>query len=58
MVRPGRAGLAGIQERGQVLRVELWQVPGRGSALSTQALEHDMVPSQIGVLAVGEQATA
>lgn len=30
MVRPGQVVLAGIQERGQVLGVDLWQVPLAG----------------------------
>jgi hypothetical protein len=44
MDRPGRAVLAGIQERGQILGVDLWQVPWQDSALSTHALEHGPGP--------------
>jgi len=48
MVRPRRAALVGIQERGQVLGVDLWQVPRQYSARSTYALEHDPAPRRLG----------
>ena len=35
-----RAALTGIQERGQVLGVDLWQVSRQDSARHTYALEH------------------
>jgi hypothetical protein len=46
MVRPGRVALAGIQERGQALGVDLWQVPRRDSARSTHTLEYDTAQSR------------
>jgi hypothetical protein len=32
MARPGPAAFAGIQERGQVLGTDLWQIPRQDSA--------------------------
>jgi hypothetical protein len=50
MVRPRRAALAGIQEGGQVLGVDLRQVPRQDSACSAHALEHDTAQRQVGFL--------
>jgi hypothetical protein len=41
MARPRQAALARIQERGQVLEVDLLQIPRQNSARNTYALEHD-----------------
>jgi hypothetical protein len=51
MVRPGRAALDGIQERGQVLGLDLRQVPRQDSGRSTDALDHGTAQSQISFLA-------
>jgi len=51
IARLRRAVLAGIQERRQVLGVDLWQVPRQGSARNTYALEHGPAPRRIGFLA-------
>jgi hypothetical protein len=40
-VRPRRAALTGIPERGQVLGVDLLQVPKQDSARNTYSLERD-----------------
>ncbi len=48
-----RAAPAGIQERGQVLEVDLPRVLNQNSGRSTHALEHDPAPSRIGSLQVG-----
>jgi len=48
MVRPGRTALAGVQEGGQALGVDLWQVLNQNSGRSTHALEHDPAQSRIG----------
>ncbi|OCL03205.1 hypothetical protein AOQ84DRAFT_368571 [Glonium stellatum] len=50
MVRPRRAALNGIQERGQVLRVDLLQVPRQDSNRSTYAVEHSLAQRQIGFI--------
>ena len=50
MVRPGRAAYVGIQQRGQVLGVCLWQVPRQDFGCSTHALEHRKGQSQTGFL--------
>jgi hypothetical protein len=41
-----RAALAGIEVRGQVLGVDLWQVPRQGSARNMYALEHGPAQSR------------
>jgi hypothetical protein len=41
-----RAALAGMEERGQVLGVDLWQVPRQDSARNTYALEHGPAQSR------------
>jgi hypothetical protein len=50
MIRPRQAALAGIQERRQALRVDLWQVPWQDPACNTHALEHSLTKSQIAFL--------
>jgi hypothetical protein len=50
MARLGRAALAGIQERGQVLGVDLWQVPWQDRSTHAHALEHDPAQRRIGFL--------
>jgi hypothetical protein len=50
MVRPRRAALAGIQERGQVLGVDLPQIPRQDSARNTYALEHDTAQRRVDFL--------
>jgi hypothetical protein len=44
VVRPRRAAVAGIQERGQVLGLDLRQVPWQDSCRSTHALDYDFLP--------------
>jgi hypothetical protein len=41
-----RAALAGMEVRGQVLGVDLWQVPRQGSARNMYALEHGPAQSR------------
>jgi hypothetical protein len=41
MVTAGRAALASIQERGQILELDLQEVPRQDSGRSAHALEHD-----------------
>jgi hypothetical protein len=50
MVNPGWVALAGIQERGQVLEVDLSQVPNQNSGRSMHALVHGSGQSLIGFL--------
>lgn len=45
--RHWRTALTGIQERGPVLEVDLWQVPRQNSTRHTYALEYD--PTQSGI---------
>jgi hypothetical protein len=42
MVKPGGAALTGIQERWQVLELDLPQIPQQDSACNTYALEHGL----------------
>jgi hypothetical protein len=50
MVRSGRAALTGIQERGQVLGMDLWQVPRQDSTRNTYALEHGLAQRRLDFL--------
>jgi len=45
-----RAALAGIQERGQVLGMDLQEIPKQDSGRSTHALDHGAAQSQISFL--------
>ena len=47
MVRPRRAALAGVQEGGQVLGLDLQKVLGQDSGRITQVLEHDPAQSRL-----------
>jgi hypothetical protein len=46
-----RVALAGMEEGGQILEVDLPQVPRQDSARSTHALQHDTVQRRVGFLA-------
>jgi hypothetical protein len=42
-----RTMLAGVQEKGQVLGLDIRQVPGQDSASNTHTLEHDPASGRI-----------
>jgi hypothetical protein len=50
MVRLRRAALAGVQEGGQVLGLDLRQVPRQDSACNTHTLEHGTAQRRLGFL--------
>ena len=50
MERDRRAALAGIQERGQVLELDLRQVPKQNSGRRAHALDHGTGQSRVDVL--------
>lgn len=48
MVKPRRAALPSIQERGAALGVDVWQVPRQESACSTHSQEHSPAQRRVG----------